>query len=60
MRKFYKLVLVLLFAVVVYKAISYEGPIYVGPEMQTETGGKYFCTFETKDVFFEYMQEKSK
>lgn len=34
-------------------------PAYVGPVMHTETGGKYFCTFETEDVFQEYMMEQS-
>ena len=37
--------------------LRYSEPAYVGPEMQTSTGGKYFCVYETEDVFQEYMME---
>jgi len=60
MKRWHKVALLIVLAVVIFKAISYEGPIYIGPEMQTEAGGKYFCTFETKEVFYDYMMEKSK
>ena len=33
--------------------------VYIGPVMQTSSG-EYFCTFEDKQVFQEYMMEISK
>jgi hypothetical protein len=47
----------LLIAALFVSCTTHEG-VYVGPEMQTDSGGRYFCTFETKDVFYEYMQSR--
>jgi len=32
--------------------------VYVGPVMHTADGDEYFCTFETKRTFEDYMREQ--
>jgi hypothetical protein len=34
-----------------------EDRVYIGPTVSLESGD-YFCTFENKEVFYEYMQER--
>jgi hypothetical protein len=35
------------------------GMVYIGPTMHTQDGGKFYCTFETKEVFYDFMQESN-
>jgi hypothetical protein len=50
-------ILGLILMVVGYNMLTGK-PAYVGPVMHTPiTNTQYFCVFETKDAYYEYMQE---
>lgn len=59
MKTVYKVILVVVAALVIRGLHTTPKSVYI-QQFNTGSGARYFCTYEDKFTFMEYMREQSK